>query len=78
MKNLFVITHTQSLHHMERKVGGWYDTGLTQRGRDDASKVAEHLASSVGVGSAEIFSSDLLRASQTAGSSPLVCSALLS
>ncbi|QAZ44107.1 histidine phosphatase family protein [Mesorhizobium sp. Pch-S] len=67
MKNLFVITHTQSLHHIERKVGGWYDTGLTQRGRDDASKVAEHLASSVGVGSAEIFSSDLLRASQTAG-----------
>ena len=29
MKNLFVITHTQSLHHIERKVGGWYDTGLT-------------------------------------------------
>ncbi len=32
MKNLFVVTHAQSLHHIEKKVGGWYDTGLTQQG----------------------------------------------
>ncbi len=66
MKDLFVVTHTQSIHHVENKVGGWYDTGLTPRGEIDARATAERLASMVGGGDVEIFSSDLLRASQTA------------
>lgn len=66
MKDLFVVTHTQSIHHVENKVGGWYDTGLTPRGEIDARATAERLAGMVGGGDAEIFSSDLLRASQTA------------
>ncbi|WP_223568946.1 histidine phosphatase family protein [Agrobacterium tumefaciens] len=65
MKNIFVVTHAQSLHHIEKKVGGWYDTGLTQQGYSDANAVADR-PSSVVKGPVEIFSSDLLRASQTA------------
>lgn len=29
MKDLFVVTHTESIRHLENKVGGWYDTDLT-------------------------------------------------
>jgi len=66
MKNLFVVTHTQSVHHVENKVGGWYDTGLTAQGEADAGITADQLAATIGDASVEIFSSDLLRASQTA------------
>lgn len=66
MKNLFVVTHAQSVHHIENKVGGWYDTGLTPRGEAQAKATAERLAELAGQTSVEIFSSDLLRASQTA------------
>ena len=66
MKNLFVVTHTQSVHHVENKVGGWYDTVLTSRGENEAKATAERLAALTGDGDVEIYSSDLLRASQTA------------
>ncbi|GLQ54146.1 putative phosphoglycerate mutase [Devosia nitrariae] len=63
---MFVVTHTQSIHHTEKRVGGWYDTGLTPRGQTDAEATAERLATLAGDDDVEIFSSDLLRASQTA------------
>lgn len=66
MKDVFVVTHTESIHHVEKKVGGWYDTGLTPRGERDAQATAERLAALVAGRAVEIFSSDLLRASQTA------------
>lgn len=66
VKDLFVVTHTQSIHHLENKVGGWYDTDLTPRGRQDAEATAERLVALVGQREVEIFSSDLRRASQTA------------
>lgn len=66
MKNIYVVTHTQSAHHVEGKVGGWYDTGLTSNGRRDAVETGERLATILGGRDVEIFSSDLLRASQTA------------
>ncbi|APG84473.1 histidine phosphatase family protein [Sinorhizobium americanum] len=66
MKNLFVVTHAQSVHHIEKKVGGWHDTDLTASGVADARATAERLATLIGDGPVEIFSSDLLRASQTA------------
>lgn len=66
MKDVFVVTHTESLHHVENTVGGWYDTGLTPRGERDAQATAERLAALVAGRAVEIFSSDLLRASQTA------------
>ena len=66
MRNLFVVTHTEAIHHIEGKVGGWYDTGLTGQGQKDARAVAERLFTFIGENEIEIFSSDLKRASQTA------------
>ncbi len=66
MKDLFVVTHAESIHHLEGKVGGWYDTDLTARGREDAQATAERLMALVGGRDVEIHSSDLRRASQTA------------
>lgn len=66
MKNLFVVTHTEAIHHVEKKVGGWFDTGLTPRGSADAKAVAARLAAMIGPADVEIFSSDLLRAAETA------------
>ncbi|OJF90331.1 phosphoglycerate kinase [Pararhizobium antarcticum] len=66
MKDLFVVTHTESIHHVEDKVGGWYDTDLTTRGMQDAEATAERLVALVGRGEVEIYSSDLRRAAQTA------------
>ena len=67
MKNIYVVTHTQSIHHIENKVGGWYDTGLTSQGKTEAKATADHLASLIEDAEVEIFSSDLLRAAETAG-----------
>ncbi|MCW4011424.1 MAG: histidine phosphatase family protein [Candidatus Bathyarchaeota archaeon] len=65
MRCVYVVSHAQSLHHVERRVGGWYDTGLTELGRSQAEKTAMFLASEVD-GDAVVFSSDLKRASETA------------
>ncbi len=66
LKELFVVTHTESIHHVENKVGGWYDTDLTLRGKRDAQATAKRLAEVLGEREVEIHSSDLRRASQTA------------
>lgn len=66
MQNIFVVTHAQSQHHVEGRVGGWYDTGLTDFGKAQAKAVAgrlENLTSKANIG---IVSSDLKRASETA------------
>lgn len=66
VKNIFVVTHTEATHHLENKVGGWYDSDLTYRGSREADTVAEHLAALICPGEVEVYSSDLRRASQTA------------
>jgi len=65
-KTLFVVTHTEAVHHVEHLVGGWYDTVLTEAGRCAAKKIAAHLKAQIGDRDVELYSSDLLRASQTA------------
>ena len=66
MKDVYVVAHTESIHHVENKVGGWFDTGLTERGQRQADAVAQRLAVLVGSEPTEIVTSDLLRARQTA------------
>jgi broad specificity phosphatase PhoE len=66
MRDLFVVTHTESAHHIEGKVGGWFDTGLTAQGQEDARALAERLFTFIGDDEIEIFSSDIKRAYQTA------------
>lgn len=67
MNEIFVVTHPQSIHHLEGKVGGWYDTGLTDKGRDQASAIASRLAERCSGRQPFIVSSDLKRCSETAG-----------
>ena len=66
MRNVYVVTHVQSLHHVEKRVGGWYDTSLTELGNVQAGKTGRFLGSAIGSENAELFSSDLRRAAETA------------
>ena len=66
MKKLIVISHAQSEHHTEKKVGGWYDTGLTELGHSQAEATATEVKRMLEGKEAKLFSSDLLRACETA------------
>jgi len=66
MRQLFVVTHPESAHHVERRVGGWYDTSLTEQGRRNARHIAEQLVVLAAGQSAEIIASDLKRTAETA------------
>lgn len=66
MKDIFVVTHAEATHHLEHRVGGWFDSALTPRGVADAEALAAHLAALAGGRDVEIHSSDLRRAAQTA------------
>lgn len=66
MKNIFVVTHAQSIHHIENKVGGWFDTGLTTLGKRQAELTADKLKQLINVHTPSILSSDLKRSKETA------------
>jgi probable phosphoglycerate mutase len=65
VRELFVVTHPEATHHVEDRVGGWFDSGLTDRGHADAQRIAEALAERVNPGAA-LFTSDLRRTRETA------------
>lgn len=66
-KDIYVVAHTQSQHHVNGLVGGWYDSPLTDIGRQQADAVGAKIAKLVGDRRpVEVYSSDLLRAAQTA------------
>ena len=66
MKNIYVVTHTEATHHVQRLVGGWYDTSLTENGRMQAKKIATALYNEIGERNIPIYSSDLKRCVETA------------
>lgn len=66
MQTLYVVTHPQSVHHVEGRVGGWYDTPLTDLGRRQAEAIANRLADLCAGQSPSLVSSDLLRCHETA------------
>jgi probable phosphoglycerate mutase len=65
VKELFVVTHPEASHHVEHRVGGWFDSELTERGVEQAQRIASALATSVQPDAA-LYSSDLRRTAQTA------------
>jgi probable phosphoglycerate mutase len=65
-RDLFLVTHAQSEHHVQQVVGGWHDTGLTELGIRQAKAIAERLAQLTDGKPVEIRSSDLKRAAETA------------
>jgi len=66
MRNIYVVTHTQSKHHTNGLVGGWYDTGLTSFGKRQAQTIAKRLDGLILRPDISLVSSDLMRASETA------------
>ncbi|MFI4934983.1 MAG: histidine phosphatase family protein [Caulobacterales bacterium] len=67
MKDVFVVAHTQSQHHVDGLVGGWYDTSLTELGRAQAARVATRLGELIDKARPlELYASDLKRAAETA------------
>jgi probable phosphoglycerate mutase len=65
MSTLYVVTHAEASHHVDRRVGGWYDSELTSVGRRHADAIAAELGSRLHAAPV-LYSSDLKRATQTA------------
>lgn len=66
MSDIILIQHCQSEHHINNMSGGWTDTPLTDLGRKQAEIIGEKLIGFVDNNVYALYSSDLLRASQTA------------
>jgi probable phosphoglycerate mutase len=66
MRNIYVITHPESVHHIQGLAGGWYDDSLTENGRGQARKIAIALRNEIGEQDISIYSSDLKRCVETA------------
>ncbi|MEU4196625.1 histidine phosphatase family protein [Kribbella sp. NPDC026611] len=66
MRTLYLVTHPEAQHHVDDVVGGWHDSALTERGRQQAERIADVLADRIGPQPVEIYSSDLRRTTETA------------
>lgn len=67
MRRLYVVTHPEAEHHLTDRVGGWFDSVLTERGLEQAGAVAARVRELVPADAAvELYSSDLRRTVQTA------------
>lgn len=65
-KTIYLVQHTQSVHHTNGHVGAWGDWDLTELGREQAFAVGQYLQRE-GVGEGYVmYTSDLKRAAQTA------------
>lgn len=65
--NIYVVTHPEATHHVEDRVGGWFDSELTGRGLEHAARIADALADRVAQRSGvALYTSDLRRTAQTA------------
>lgn len=67
MRTLHVVTHPEATHHVDRLVGGQFDSDLTELGAEHARRIAAALADGCPEGAhSEVLSSDLLRTRRTA------------
>ena len=66
MKQIITIQHTQSQHHTNGMVGSWTDWHLTDLGRAQAERIAARLLPQLQGKTWTVYSSDLLRAQETA------------
>ena len=66
MKQIITIQHTQSVHHTNGMVGSWTDWHLTDYGSAQAERIAQRLAPMLQGKEWKLYSSDLLRAQETA------------
>lgn len=68
MKNIITVQHTQSVHHTNGMVGSWTDWELTETGKQQADNIGRKLKTELTGKDVIIYSSDLMRAKQTAES----------
>ncbi len=61
-----LVRHAQSDHHVRRLTGGWTDTPLTALGHEQSRRVAARLRRELGDVPVSLYTSDLLRAQETA------------
>ena len=66
MKQIITIQHTQSVHHTNGMVGSWTDWHLTEAGKAQAERIARRLMPHLQGKRWTLYSSDLLRAQETA------------
>lgn len=67
MRSVYVVTHPEATHHVAGVVGGWHESQLTPAGARAAASAGRALRAAIpGDAGVEVFSSDLLRAAQTA------------
>lgn len=66
MKKIVTIQHTQSIHHTNGMVGSWTDWELSELGIEQANRIGKKLKEELAGKSFVMYSSDLLRAKQTA------------
>ena len=66
MKTIITIQHTQSVHHTNGMVGSWTDWELSELGVRQAKRIGERLKNELTEKRFVLYSSDLLRARQTA------------
>lgn len=67
MRSLYLVTHPEATHHVERVVGGWHDSELTPDGARVAEAIAAALRDRIPDGAGvELYTSDLKRTHQTA------------
>lgn len=66
MKNIITVQHTQSVHHNNGMIGSWTDWALTEEGLAQARRIGQNLAPEVVGKGYVLYTSDLLRARQTA------------
>lgn len=66
MKKIITIQHTQSQHHLNGMVGSWTDWELSDLGKIQADNIGRKLSMELIGENYTIFSSDLIRAKQTA------------
>ncbi|MDR2505349.1 MAG: histidine phosphatase family protein [Oscillospiraceae bacterium] len=66
MKTIITIQHTQAVHHTNGMVGSWTDWELTDLGKEQAENIGKKLSAELKRKKVKIYSSDLIRAKQTA------------
>lgn len=66
MKTIITVQHTQSIHHTNGMVGSWTDWALSDLGAEQAKRIGQRLKAELGDQRFILYSSDLMRAKQTA------------
>ena len=67
MKRIFLITHCEATHQVDKKVGGWFDSKLTPLGEQQATQIPNKINElGFDIRDLTVYCSDLTRAFQTA------------